>query len=230
LPNFKPRKTYEEVADYLRGQITSGLYQPGQRLPSLRELGETLGVGQSTIREALSSLKTIGLVTIKQGEGTFVAKFEPHEILSVFETIQPVTKQDIIELLEVRKIIEVGAVRLAAKRRTEDQLQQMESALLEMEAALSNGDLGAEADHKFHFAISQAAHNEILSSVMASISETMEKVLRASRQKLYQTAGVPEMLYREHRDIYQAISDRHSGQAEEAMLYHLIGVEKRMLE
>jgi GntR family transcriptional regulator, transcriptional repressor for pyruvate dehydrogenase complex len=230
LPQFRVRKTYEEVADYLREQILSGVHQPGERLPSLRVLGEQLGVGQSTLREAISSLKTVGLLTIKQGEGTFVAKFEPEEILSAFESITPITRQDIVELLEVRKIIEVGTVRLAAERRTEEDLAMMDAAIEEMETALESGDLGDQADLKFHIAIAHASHNDILNAVMVSISETMEHSVRANRLELYKTPGVPEQLYREHLDIGEAIRQQNPGRAVEAMLYHLVGVEKRMLK
>lgn len=229
LSRFKVRKTYEEVADYLREQITSGVYQPGERLPSLRELGEMLGVGQSTVREAVSSLKTIGLVTIKQGEGTFVAKLDPGEILSAFEAIQTVSKQDVLQLLEVRKIIETGTVRLAAERRSEDNLTRIEDALQEMKEALDSGELGDQADWKFHYAIAEASQNDILKSVMLSISETMERTLRASRQELYLTTGIPEQLYREHLDIFEAIRDQNGNRAVEALLYHLLSVEKKML-
>ncbi|WCK54003.1 FadR/GntR family transcriptional regulator [Aneurinibacillus sp. Ricciae_BoGa-3] len=229
MPQFKVKKTYEEVADYLKEQIISGTYRPGERLPSLRELGETMGVGQSTVREAISSLKTIGLVKIKQGEGTFVTKINPEELLSAFEGIRLVTKRDIYELLEVRKILETGTVRLAAERRSEEELARIERALKEMEEALKLGELGDKADWNFHYSVADASHNEILKSVMLSMSETMERTLKASRQKLYRTRTNPEQLYQEHRDIYEAIRLQNSSKAEEAMLYHLLGVEKKML-
>ncbi|WP_027416967.1 FadR/GntR family transcriptional regulator [Aneurinibacillus terranovensis] len=229
LPGLRVRKTYEEVADYLKEQIISGVYPPGERLPSLRELGELLGVGQSTVREAISSLKTMGLVTLRQGEGTFVTRLKPEELIAAFEAIRPVTKQDIIELLEVRKIIETGTVRLAAERRTEEELAKIKQALDEMEEALNQGELGDKADWNFHYAIADASHNEILKSVMQSISETMERSLRASRVKLYESRKNPQQLYREHLDICEAICLKNSNKAEEAMLYHLLGVEKKML-
>jgi len=230
VPNFKVKKTYEEVADFLKNQIMSGVYKAGDRLPSIRELGETLGVGQSTVREAISSLKTMGLVTMRQGEGTFVTHFDPSDLLAALENIRPVTQQDIISLLEVRKIIETGIVRLAAKRRTEEDLKKIEEALQEMEAALHNEELGEQADWRFHYFIAVASHNPILESVMQSISETMGKSLKAVRQKLYESTGYPERLFSEHKDIYQAIADQDPKKAEETMLYHLLGVEKEMLK
>lgn len=230
IPQFKVRKTYEEVAEYLKEQIIAGVYQPGDRLPSLRELGEMLGVGQSTVREAVGSLKTIGLVVIRQGEGTFVSRYEPEELLSAFEMTKTVTKQDIIDLLEVRKIIETGIVRLAAERRSDEDLDRIEEALQEMEDALEQQHLGDQADWNFHYALSRAAHNAMLESVMQSISETMSTILKASRERLYQSKDNPHRLFLEHKDIYLAVKSGNAKRAEETMLYHLLGVEKEMLK
>jgi GntR family transcriptional repressor for pyruvate dehydrogenase complex len=229
-PQFKVRKTYEEVADYLKDQIMNGMYKPGDRLPSLREFSELLGVGQSTMREAISALKTMGLVTIRHGEGTFVTRFNPEDVLSGFEPLQMVTEQDIMSLLEARKIIETGIVQLASERRSEEDLKRIEETLHEMESAVENGDLGEQADWKFHYEIAKACHNPVLETFMQSISETMRKTLKASREKMFQTKGTPERLLAEHKDIFKAIANRNSKKAEEAMLYHLLGVEKQVFD
>jgi GntR family transcriptional regulator, transcriptional repressor for pyruvate dehydrogenase complex len=230
IPQFKIRKTYEEVADYIKEQIMNGVYKPGDRLPSFREFSELLGVGQSTIREAISSLKTMGLVTIRHGEGTFVTRFNPEDVLSGFEMIHPVTEQDVMSLLEARKIIETGIVQLASERRSDEDLKRIEEALNEMEDTVAKGDLGDKADLKFHYEIARACHNPVLEFMMQSISETMGKTLKASREKMFQTKGYPEQLLAEHKDIFKAIANKNSKKAEEAMLYHLLGVEKELLD
>ncbi len=229
-PQFKVRKTYEEVADYLRNQIISGEYKAGERLPSLRELGEMLGVGQSTIREAIGSLKTMGLLIIRQGEGTFVTKFEPEELKHTLESLRPVTKQDIRSLYEVRKIIETGIVKLAAERRTVEDLRTIGEALDAMEAAheQNNQEHGDEADWNFHFAIAAASHNEILGSLMHSISEMMVRTMNVSRKRMYEI--VPETLLNHHRNIYEALRLQSQEKAEAAMLDHLQTVQEIMLK
>lgn len=229
-PQFKVRKTYEEVADYLKEQIMNGVYKPGDRLPSLREFSELLGVGQSTMREAISALKTMGLLNIRHGEGTFVTRFNPEDVLTGFEPLQMVTREDILSLLEARKIIETGIARLASERRSEEDLERMRAALDEMEAAAANGELGVQADWRFHYAIARSCHNAVLETLMQSISTMMRRTLKASHEKVFQTKGNPERLLEEHRDIYDAIVNRNSKKAEEAMLYHLLGVEKKMFD
>ncbi|MGD8190257.1 FadR/GntR family transcriptional regulator [Brevibacillus ginsengisoli] len=230
IPQFRVRKTYEEVAEYLKEQIVSGVYQPGDRLPSFRELGEMLGVGQSTVREAVGSLKTIGLVVIRQGEGTFVSRYEPEKLLAAFEMAQTVTKQDIIDLLEVRMIIETGIVRLAAERRTDADLKKIEEVLREMEDALEQEHLGDQADWKFHYSLSRAAHNAMLESVMQSISETMSNILKASHERMYQSEDSLHRLHVEHKEIYLAVKNSNPKRAEETMLHHLLGVKKQLVK
>nr|WP_241254684.1 FadR/GntR family transcriptional regulator [Brevibacillus sp. SYP-B805] len=228
-PTFHVKKTYEEVADYLKNQILTGVYKPGDRLPSIRELGETLGVGQSTVREAISALKTLGLVTMRQGEGTFVTRLEPEEVWASFEPIRPMSTEDVISLLEVRKIIEAGIVRLAAERRSDEDLRLIERSLDDMAAAIKTKSLGEKADWAFHYALAVASHNPILTSIMQSLAETISKSLAAARVKMYQEKKSAERLLAEHRAIYTAVAEKDPGKAEEAMLAHLRGVEQAML-
>lgn len=224
------KKTYEEVADYLKEQILSGTYQTGDRLPSIRELSEQLGVGQSTIREAIGSLKTIGLVSIRHGEGTFVTAFNRKDILNMFDAFRPINNEDISYLLELRKIIETGAVRLAAERRSEQDLQIMQTALTEMEQALREGKVAHDADWRFHYTIANASQNPFLESVMRSMSETMEKIIKAGLDKLHTTKENPKRFYEQHLDIYDAISNQNTKRAEEAMIYHLLDAEKGIFQ
>lgn len=226
LQGSENKKNYEEVADYLKDQIMSGMYQPGDRLPSIRELSEQLSVGQSTIREAISSLKTIGLVQTRHGEGTFVVPFNRNEMMSFFETIRPINNQDISYLLELRKIVETGSVRLAAERRTDKDLLQLQKALRELEAAQLEGKVAYEADWKFHYAIACASQNPFLESAMRSMSETMEAIIKAGLDKLHATKENPKRVYQQHLDIYEAIFTKNTKQAEEAMIYHLLDAEK----
>lgn len=228
-PQFKVKKTYEEVADYLKRQILSGIYKPGDRLPSIRELGEKLGVGQSTVREAISSLKTMGLVTMRQGEGTFVTRYEPEQVLASFEQIRPMSIDDTIALLEVRKIIETGIVRLAAERRSAEDLAKISQALEEMVEAVRTGELWEQADWHFHYALAVSSHNPVLESIMQTLADTISKSLKTSREKLFKKQGSAERLLAEHQEIYLAIVKQDPQKADEAMLHHLRGVEQEML-
>lgn len=230
-PPLKIRKSYEEVFEHLRDQIVSGKYNSGERLPSIKELSILFGVGQSTIREAIGSLKTMGLVTIKQGEGTFVTHIEPTELLSRLDSLRPITKQDIISLFEVRKIVETSIAKVTAQRRTIEDLRLIGDALNEMEDAHNQNlsEMGTKADWKFHIAISRATRNEILNLMMHSISELIERTMSVSCKKMFEIEGVSEKLLQDHRDIYDAIRLQKAEEAELLMLKHLQYVENFMM-
>lgn len=164
------KKMSEDVAEQIKKIIAEGKLKPGDKLPSVRSLAESFQVGQSTIREAFSSLKALGLIETKQGEGTFVCDYNPvtiHQPLSEFLLVR---KDDIIDLLDVRKILERGSVALAAKRRTDEDLKKMEQVLIQMENDLDSDTYGEEADWSFHFAIAKASRNKIVVSLMEELS------------------------------------------------------------
>lgn len=107
------KKLYEKVADVIILDINEGRLKIGDRLPSIKALSESFGVGQATIREALNALRAMGYVEIKHGQGTFIVERE--EVYFNIEAINGDVK-DIENLLEVRKIVEVGVSRLAAEK------------------------------------------------------------------------------------------------------------------
>lgn len=219
----------EDVAEQIKKIIVEGSLKPGDKLPSVRSLSESFQVGQSTVREAYSSLKAIGLIETRQGEGTFIRNFNPamlHQSISEFLLIN---KEDIIDLLDVRKMLERGTVALAAKRRTDEDLRKIESVLKQMESDLDSDSFGEEADWSFHFAIAEASQNRIVISLMEELSTKIKSSLKASRFQMYATPGMPEKLLAEHRDIFLAIKKQRVEQAERSMVEHLTGVQEQLI-
>ncbi|MFZ5754542.1 MAG: FadR/GntR family transcriptional regulator [Bacillota bacterium] len=231
--DFKPIKTkkiYEEIVEQIRHLINSGNLAPGDKLLSERELSEQLKVSRASVREALSALEIMGLIEVRPGEGTFIRQTTVDSIIGPLALILSIEKDTVMELLEVRKILEVETAGLAAERGTPEEIEIMGESLKQMKLDLEQNKLGEEADHKFHFAIAVAAHNSILLRLMNTISDTMKQSLRTSRQRLYLTPGTPERLYKEHKGIYDAIAASNPRLARERMYDHLLGVEKQMME
>ena len=139
-----------------------------------------------------------------------------------------IEKDTDLELYEVRKILEVQAAGLAAERVQETEIKDMYEALEVMRLDLKIDRLGEEADHCFHFAIARATHNKMLIRLMNTISETMQKTLKSSRNKLYSDKDSPVRLYKEHDSIYEAIKNHHVLKAQKLMLDHLVGVETQL--
>lgn len=223
---IKPKKIYEQVAETLHEMIRVGEIKPGERLDSVQQLAENFQVGRSAIREALSALRAMGLIEMRQGEGTFVKSYEAQHITFPLSTAILMNQEDIYHLLEVRKIIEAGAAASAAQNRTEEDLFAMGKALEEMAIAHGDGELGERADFKFHLALSAAAHNPLLSSLMDHVSELMIETQKETRRLwLFSKQTTMEKLYEQHLAIYKGIVEKNEEDARLAMLAHLDSVE-----
>lgn len=229
LKPIKTRKIYEEIVERIREFITSGELQPGDRLPSERDMAERLQVSRASVREAFSALEMLGLLEIRTGEGTYIRQVNIESVMSSLTWVLYMEKDAVLELLEVRKILEVQVAALAAQRANPEDLQNIEEALKQMYRDLQNVRLGEHADERFHFAIAQATHNKILIHLMSALSDTMERTLKASRSKLYEGKDMPERLYKEHALIYEAIRQQEPSEASERMFAHLAGVEASYL-
>lgn len=223
---IKQKKIYEQVAESIYDMIKSGQVKPGEKLESVQQLAEHFQVGRSAIREALTSLKAMGLIEIRQGEGTFIKQFEKEQITSPLSTAILMNKEDIAHLLEVRKIIEIGTAYSAAQKRTDLQLIAMEAALEEMRLSCGNEELGEQADLRFHLSIAEGSQNPLLISLMNHVSGLMAENMKETRRLwLYSKQATTDRLYEEHVAIYNAIKVQDPEKARSIMLQHIENVE-----
>jgi GntR family transcriptional regulator, transcriptional repressor for pyruvate dehydrogenase complex len=224
---IRPKKIYEEVAETIHEMIRKGQLLPGDRLDSVQQLAENFQVGRSAIREALSALKAMGLIEMKQGEGTFIREFEVDQLNFPLSTAILMNKKDVFDLLEVRKIIETGAAMAAANRRTKEHLQKMEEILKDMMIVQGDEELGEKADLQFHLAIAEASGNIMLANLLNQVSELMVETMKETRRLLlYSKQTTTSKLYLEHVEIYEAVKDKDSERARLGMRSHLENVEK----
>lgn len=223
---IRTRKIYEEVTDSILEMIKSGQFKTGDKLDSVEQLAKSFNVGRSAIREALSGLRAMGLVEMRQGEGTYITSFDASKFSLPLSSALLMKREDIKELSEVRKILEVGAVASASINHDDEDLLAMEEALNAMKEAKGQGEIGEKADLDFHLAIAHATHNKMLINLMSSVSEIMVESMRETRQLLLYSEEMMASLVEEHQLIYQAIKARNIEEAQKNMLNHLIGVEK----
>jgi len=223
---IKPKKIYEEVAETIHNMIRLGQLQPGDKLDSVQQLAANFQVGRSAIREALTALRAMGLIEIRQGEGTYVKAFESEQISFPLSTAILMNPEDTAHLLEVRKILEAGTVFSAAKKRTDIQLQAMEAALEEMRMANGDEELGEKADLEFHLAIAESSQNPLLISLMNHVSGLMGETMKETRRLwLYSKQTTTDRLHDEHYAIYEAIKAQDPEAARHLMLAHIENVE-----
>ncbi|MDK2821331.1 MAG: GntR family transcriptional regulator, transcriptional repressor for pyruvate dehydrogenase complex [Clostridia bacterium] len=225
LKPIRTKKIYEEIVCQIKQLISEGKLKPGERLPSERELAENLGVSRASVREALSALRTVGVLEIRPGEGTFVQNIRDEAIIEPLAMALLLDSQAAMEILEVRLALEGQAAHLAAERVTSEDLKKMDDLLVEMEQNLYEG-VTEDVDLNFHLAIAEAARNSVLLRLMRTVYETMRQVLRTSRQRLYTTPGNPELLLKQHKQILKALEKHDPEAAREAIIKHSLFVEK----
>jgi len=210
-------KVYQEVLLKINELIEVDQLKVGDRLPSERELAERLRVGRSSVREALRALELLGLISTRRGEGTFIQDHTSHrlvEILAFFILRNQKSKND---LLEMRKIIELQAVKLAAERIKAEQLSQLEELVEESEKKIAMGKLPLEEDYLFHQTIALATDNSLLFKIWQPIADYGRTVLKESLER----SGRPEYSLFEHKKIFEALRDRNAEAAEQQMKLHL---------
>jgi GntR family transcriptional repressor for pyruvate dehydrogenase complex len=226
---IKPKKIYEEVSDELYEMIRSGILKPGEQLDSIQQLAENFQVGRPAIREALSALSSMGLIEIKQGEGTFVKTFDPAIMNHPLSAALLMDQDNIKHLLEVRKILESGTAEVAAKKRTEENLIELKDMLFNMDKVSDDEELSDKADISFHVAVANASQNELLITLMNHVSELMTEKMRDIRRiALYSEEMTLKQLYQQHVRIYDAIVAQDEDGARSAMLFHLQSVEESL--
>lgn len=218
LTRLRRSPLYEEIAERLQELITSERLEPGDRLPSERELAKQLGVSRTSVRQALASLRSLGLVDVRHGDGAYLMR-PAAEVVPTLTVEMLHVEADHPMVWEAREAIEVHAARLAAGRRTAADLLAMGSATEAMGRAIDAGDDGTEADAALHRAIVVAAHNPLLEQLFMSMQEAIDRTSAASLSM----PGRPPDSLRAHRAIVEAIGDRDAERAASEMTSHLRG-------
>ncbi|MCQ6563857.1 FadR/GntR family transcriptional regulator [Paenibacillus mendelii] len=221
------KKNYEIIADELRRIIEAGLIKPDEKLDTIDQLAAQYRVGRSTVREALSHLKALGLVESRQGGGTYVKRprLEPKAVLESLET----SNAELSQLLQVRKILEVGAAELAAKHRTAEDIEELGKIIGQMRGAVGNEEISQIYDTNFHLAVAKASGNAILETIMTHISAAMYRTAKDSRRLwLYSGKGAAGKLFEEHKRMFEAIRDGDPKTAVSTMVKHIAQVENAL--
>lgn len=198
------------------GRITDGTWPLNTQIPTESELAENLGVGRSTIREAVRSLVRMGMLETARGRGTFVRATSPvNTVLSQYLRAYPPEN-----ILELRQAVEVQTAGLAAQRRTPEQLAALEGALAAAErlAGTPAGDRPDRVPGRFHRELVAAAANPLLAEVYDGLLGALQQAVTDGRVRI--AAGRTSVALREHRELLDAVRDRDVGAARAIALTH----------
>jgi GntR family transcriptional repressor for pyruvate dehydrogenase complex len=215
-------RRYEQVAEQIRRLISDGALKPGDLLPPERELVAKLGVGRSSIRDAVRTLEVMGILEPRQGHGTVVRDLSADALVVPLSLVLTRKRELVTELLDVRRMIEPGLAARAAKNATAEELAHMAAILERHEAKLRRGEEAMDEDSDFHYAIALAARN----SVVLRVLDVLMDLLRESRSRSLQVPGRPQRSFDGHRRILRALQKRDAKAAEAAVRRHLKEIEE----
>jgi GntR family transcriptional repressor for pyruvate dehydrogenase complex len=211
----------EEIANRLLELIRAERLRPGDKLPAERNLAAAMQVSRPVLREALRALAIMKVVEIRQGSGTYITSLEPQALVSHLDFVFSKDTVALARVLEARRVLEVGNVRLAAERIDPVRLERLGGILDEMRLALDDADRFSTLDIAFHDTICDAAGNFLLAQFMGIIN-TLAKV---SRERTGATRGVRERALRDHEPLLDALRARDQAAAAVAMQAHLDHVQ-----
>jgi GntR family transcriptional repressor for pyruvate dehydrogenase complex len=216
--SFPSRTTLtEDVMQHLISSIRDGEVKPGEKLPSERELSQQLDVSRSCVREALQALAMIRLIDIKPGRGAYVRSLLPEEVLDANVLSRLIQGDSLAALVETRMILEVEIARLAAERRTEDELLALGRIIEAASSEYITIDQLLAYDLEFHEELCRATNNPVLVTLYQSILP----LLADSRKKVNLIPGARDKAWVFHRAIYEAVRKQDGAAARQAMTEHL---------
>ena len=224
----KNKKVYEEVIEQIKDMIYKGILNKGDKLPSERHMVEKLQVSRTSVREALRCLEIIGLIESRQGEGNFIKENFENGLIEPLSVMFMLKDSKSEEILELRKIIEIGTVQLAAKRISKSELDELKE-LKEKLKNLNKEENLAEIDREFHYKIAEASQNFLLLGVLNAISSLMESYIKDARKSILEEEGNRQELIKQHENIFEALNNNNEDEAIKAMTKHLDFANKYMI-
>ncbi|MDG9718964.1 FadR/GntR family transcriptional regulator [Streptomyces sp. DH24] len=207
----------------VKAMIADGTLQPGQRLPAERDLAAQLGISRGSVREAVRALTVLGVLEARHGSGIYVTRLGAVDLLATFGVMAGLSRGPrLLEMLQVRRVLESAAAALAAARITPDELAELEGHLAAM-CATDDPDEVLAHDLAFHRTITAAAGNETLAALLEGLSS---RTVRARVRRGRQEEGAIGRTRREHAAVLRALAARDPEAARAAAAAHVGAVEE----
>lgn len=225
---IRQSKVSEDIVEQIKKLIRDGQLKPGERLPSERQLAQILEVGRSSLREAINSLAMMGLVEVRQRKGIYVGTVSTPLISDPLRQMMAADRNSFKDLYDIRIDIEVASAMAAAENRSEEQLAVIASCLASMRGADGDHSYHTQSDLTFHLAIAEATDNFLRLHIIKEIFDIARSQLNIALETITALQGNIDVIYRQHSEIYKAISDKNRQGAGAAMRSHLQWVKTEL--
>jgi GntR family transcriptional repressor for pyruvate dehydrogenase complex len=218
---LKTKKISSAILEEIRRMITSGELKEGDKLPNQNEFAAQLGVSRPSLREALQVLSQLGAIEQRPGAGT-ILKARTAALMSAHMDLPLISDAGATnELMEARRLVEVGLARMAAERAEDQEVAEIGRILRAMEKAARSRDREAfsESDLLFHHLVALAAHNRFVTILFQNLSQAFSQLLK---EVFLVLPEMQEVALGHHREIHQALTQRDQDRAARAMDDHII--------
>lgn len=228
-PLQAPERLSDQLADLLRERIERGELRPQDRLPTEQELAERHGVSRTVVREAVSRLKSMGLLVSRQGSGVFVAPVSRAKALA-FDPAVLHSLEAVVQIVEVRRALEGEVAALAAQRADEAAVDRILAALAAIDTAVAAGGDGVEEDLHFHRTVAAATGNPQFTRLLGFLEQYQRDAMTVTRANEAMREDFMEQVRGEHREIAQAIAAHDPERARQAATTHMLRAARRIEE
>lgn len=226
-PLAAPERLTDRLADQLARRIERGELSPDQRLPTEQQLSEQFGVSRTVVREAVSRLKSMGLLVSRQGAGVFVAPPGQARALAFDPTVLQ-SLESVVQVVEVRRALEGEVAALAAQRITPAKARAVREALDRLDATVATGADGVEEDLAFHRSIAQATDNPQFERLLGFLEQYQRDAMRVTRTNESLHGAFSRAVRREHEAIARAVMAGDAPAARRAAVRHMLNAAIRI--
>ncbi len=218
----------KKVEEQLKEAILQNVYSPGDRLPSELDLVEIFGVSRTAIREALRMLAGQGFVEIHGRNGVFVSRLDYHDFVNPFGLLlkRKFGESSHLYLKQIRRMIEPEMARLAALKRTDEDVTKLEKYLVEMKKRKSDPQSMIDYDIEFHKQLAKASGNPILPIMMEPIFRLLPEFISEN----FKLSHAPDISIKQHEEILTGIKNKDAEATYRAMADHMETAEKHVLK
>lgn len=216
----------DRIARHILQQVEEGTLKPGDVLPTEAALAADFGVSRNVLREAIARLRSDGVIETKQGRGAIITPLSARKTFRI-DLEQLDQKGRVADLFELRGLLEIDAAGLAAQRRTQAHLLELEAAVDALRGATDFDETRLEADAQFHRVMGQATGNVYLTSIIDYLSSRLKDTVRATGE-IYKEANLLAVTVAEHEAVLAAVRMQDSQAARDRMAAHIAGAAQRL--
>lgn len=227
---IKVEKVSDKISEQIIALIVEGKLNPGDKLPGERKLIELLGVGRSSLREALNRLETLGYIEVHKRKGNFVKSIDTTFTRDPLKRLIQGDVRKIVQLYEIRRDLEQASAYNAALNRSGEDLKAIETALALFRKPSGEAEFSWEADQRFHIAIAHATRNFLRVHVITNIFDFSHEFLSPVLQDAFEHTDNRAVILDQHEKIFRAIEERDAERARASMDEHLRWTNEHLVE